>query len=216
MSIPEPVRLYRLVHIDNLPTLLERQTLHAPHSAPADGLEYHTIHDVSIQAHRHLRTIPCGKGGAIHDYLPFYLGPLSPMLYKLSKGGLDGYSDGQEPLIYLIAWADEVVKAGLNYVFSDGHGIARFTQWYDDIAQLDQLDWFLILSHEWADTLEDNDRKRRKQAEFLVHREFPWSMIKGIAVINDDMAGRVNAILDRFPDRHKPPVRVVRQWYYQG
>lgn len=79
MSVPDPVRLYRLTHIDNLKTLLKRGILHAPNAAPSDGVQYRTIHDASIQARRHERLISSGPGGVIHDYLPFYLGPLSPM-----------------------------------------------------------------------------------------------------------------------------------------
>lgn len=214
MTVPDPVRLYRLVHIDCLPTLLRRQALHAPHFAPDDGLEYKTIHDIAIQERRHHWQVPCGVGGAIHDYLPFYLGPLSPMLYKLSKSGVGNYHEGQQPLIYLVFWATEIAEAGLDYVFSDGHGIAKFTQWFDDLAQLDQVDWPLVLGRGWADDPEDPDRKRRKQAEFLIHKVVPWSMIKGIAVINDEIAARVNDILDQFPDCHRPQIRVVRRWYY--
>ncbi|MGI9282928.1 MAG: type II toxin-antitoxin system toxin DNA ADP-ribosyl transferase DarT [Endozoicomonas sp.] len=216
MPVPDPVRLYRLTHIDNLKLLLTRGALHAPNSAPADGMQYHTIHDPSIQAFRHERKISCGPRGFVHDYLPFYLGPLSPMLYRLHKGGVDDYSEGQEPLIYLIAWADEIAESGKDFVFSDGHGIAAFTQWFDDLADLEKLDWPLILGKEWYDTLDDNDRKRRKQAEFLVHGDLPWSMIKGIAAINHEVAARVQEELKQFPDQYKPPVRVIPQWYYQG
>ena len=214
MKVPDRVRLFRLVHIDNLPVLLKRGTLHAPHTVPDDGLPYKTIHDVSIQERRHLKAIPCGAGGVVHDYLPFYLGPLSPMLYKLSKGGVTGYSEGQESLIYLVYWASDVARVGLDFVFSDGHGIAAFTQWFDDLADLDQLDWPLIMAREWSDTLEDNDRKRRKQAEFLVHGGLPWSMVKGIAVMNDEMVDKVERILEQHPDQHRPPIRVVSKWYY--
>lgn len=216
MTIPDPVRLYRLVHIDCLATLLQRRALHAPNFAPEDGLIYKTIHDVAIQERRHHKTVPCGPGGVIHDYLPFYLGPLSPMLYKLSKSGVGDYHEGQAPLVYLVCWAHEIADAGTRFVFTDGHGIAAFTQWYDDLAQMNQLDWPLILHREWADTLEDNDRKRRKQAEFLIHQSLPWSMVKGIAVINDEMADRVRETLNQFPDTYSPPVRVVPQWYYQS
>ena len=47
MTIPDPLRLYRLVHIDCLAMLLQRQALHAPNFAPKDGLTYKTIHDVA-------------------------------------------------------------------------------------------------------------------------------------------------------------------------
>jgi hypothetical protein len=60
--------LFRIVHVDNLPTLLERGALHAPNATPNDGLVYHTIHDTNVQASRSIRTIPCGPGGTIHDY----------------------------------------------------------------------------------------------------------------------------------------------------
>ena len=214
MSVPDPVRLYRLVHIDNLPTLLRRGGLHAPNFAPNDGLTYKTIHDAAIQQRRHSQAVPCGAGGVIHDYLPFYLGPLSPMLYKLSKGSVAGYSEGQAPLVYLILWAGDVANAGLDFVFSDGHGIAAFTQWFDDLADLVKLDWPLIMAREWSDTLIDNDRKRRKQAEFLVYQSVPWSMVRGIAVMNEAIAVRVNTELDQYPDEHRPPVRVISKWFY--
>lgn len=214
MNIPDPVRLYRIGYIDNLDVLLRRNALHAPHYAPDDGLEYHMIHDASIQSIRYNRQISVGAGGSVHDYLPFYLGPWSPMLFKLSRGGVDGYNEGQAPLIYIVAWASEVWQAGLPFVFSDGHGIAAYTEWYDSFSDLDRLDWSVVLSKDWADTEDDGDRKRRKQAEFLIQHSLPWNMVRGIAVFNDEMADRVSTILDQYPDRHKPPVRVVPSWYY--
>lgn len=38
------------------------------------------------------------------------------------------------------------------------------------LADLERLDWNAIRSRHWADTPEDPDRKRRKQAEFLALR----------------------------------------------
>lgn len=141
MNILSPVRLYRIIHIDNLHVLLHRNALHAPNHAPDDGLAYRTIHDARIQNVRHNQSVPVGLGGSVHDYLPFYLGPLSPMLYRLSKGGVCDYTEGQAPLIYLVAWANEMEEAGYPFVFSDGHGVAAFTHWYDNLKNLDQLDW---------------------------------------------------------------------------
>jgi hypothetical protein len=37
----------------------------------------------------------------------------------------------------------------------------------------------------WADTLEDGDRVRRRQAEFLVHDAVPLSLVEQLAVIDD-------------------------------
>jgi len=54
--------------------------------------------------------------------------------------------------------------------FSDGHGIAAFTQWFDDVTNLNQIEWDMVQADYWADTIVDMDRQRRKQAEFLVCR----------------------------------------------
>ena len=65
------------------------------------------------------------------DYVPFYFAPRSPMVFKLAKGGVPTYTDGQDPLIYLMSTVEAVVQAGLRYLFSDeprrrGHpGIRR-------------------------------------------------------------------------------------------
>ena len=210
----KPTWLYRLVHVDNLATLLQRGCLHAPNRTPDDGLPYRTIHDAGVQANRRIQPIPCGPGGTVHDYVPFYFGPLSVMLLKLKSGQVEGYREGQAPLVYLVAKAEVLAESGCRFVFSDGHGLARFTGWHDDLARLDAVDWSLVGARYWSDQPDDNDRQRRKQAEFLVWQELDWALIAGIAVYDEAMRQRVEEILQRFPQRHQPPVKVVRQWYY--
>lgn len=211
---PNPTWLFRLVHVDNLATLLERGRLHAPNHCPADGLPYRTIHNVAVQAGRHVQPVPCGPRGTVHDYLPFYFGPLSVMLLNLHSGRVAGYTDGQKPLIYLVTTVQQVQSSGVRFVFSDGHGLARFTRWFDDAAQLDQVDWGIVGERYWADRPDDNDRQRRKQAEFLVWQSLDWTAIRGIAVIDAAMQHQVQAILARFPARAQPNVRIKREWYY--
>lgn len=214
MSAPNPTPVYRLVHADNLRTLLIRGALHAPNHTPADGPPYRTIHDIGVQASRRIATIPCGPGGTVHDYVPFYFGLLSPMLLRLKTGQVNGYDEGQEPLIYLVTTAQRVAASGAAFVFSDGHGLATFTRWFDDLARLDSVDWGMVNQRYWSDNLEDNDRQRRKQAEFLVSQRLDWSLIERIGVFNAMMKARVEAVLTAFPQRHQPPVEVRRGWYY--
>ena len=211
---PHPTWLYRLVHVDNLHTLLTRGALHSPNATPNDGLPYRTIHDVNVQANRHVQQITCGPGGCIHDYIPFYFGSLSVMLLKLKSGQVAGYNDGQAPLVYLATKAQSLPQAGCRFVYSDGHGLARFTNWYDDLAHLDAVDWSIVNEKYWRDTPDDNDRKRRKQAEFLVWQTLDWSLIAGIATISIAVQQHVQEILDRFPQRHQPTVLVKPSWYY--
>ena len=73
------------------------------------------------------------------------------MLYPLHTGWLPGYREGQAPLIYLVSTAQAIHESGTGYVFSDGHGIAHFTRWYDDLAHLDKVDWEAVYARDWRD-----------------------------------------------------------------
>jgi hypothetical protein len=64
----------------------------------------------------------------------------------------------------------------------------------------------------WFDTAEDGDRKRRRQAEFLVHKYLPWETITRIGVNTSAVAGQVRQCLEGVA--HKPVVAVERSWYY--
>ena len=214
MTYPVPTPIYRLVHADNLDTLLSRNALHAPNFTPDDRRPYRTIHNADVQANRRVKQVTCGPCGSIHDYVPFYFGPLSVMLLNLKTGRVRGYNEGQEPLIYLKSTVQTVTNAGSRIVFTDGHGLANFTSWFDDLNDLSNVDWNLVAARYWADKPEDNDRQRRKQAEFLLWRECNWQLISEIGVLNAAAKARVEASLDRFPRCHRPPVNVRAGWYY--
>lgn len=212
MNIPRPTTIFRIMHIDNLPVCLQRGGLHAPNHAPDDGLHYRTIHNLEIQEVRRQRTIPCGPGGTVHDYVSFYFGPRSPMLYQLHTGWVEGYAEGQEPIIYIVSIVDKVVKSELDFVFSDGHGIANWTEWFDDIQKLDKIDWDAVYTRMWKDIVDDMDRQRRKQAEFLIYQFCPFSAVHKIGVLNQNIKKKVENILIK--GQIVIPVHIRRDWYY--
>jgi len=214
VNVPQPTPIYRILHVGNLATCLERGALYAPLHAPSDGLAYRTIHNVEIQQRRRARRIPCGPGGVVHDYVSFYFGPRSPMLFQLHTGWVEGYTEGQAPIIYLVSTAQAVVSSGAGFVFSDGHGIAAMTEWFADLGELGRIDWRAVEARMWKDTLEDMDRQRRKQAEFLVHQRCDWGLIDEIGVLDRSMQTRVAEILARYPAERTRPVRERREWYY--
>ena len=99
MPVPHPTPICRLVHIDNLSVMLQRGGIWAPNHEPQDELVYRPIHNVAVQERRRITPIPCGPGGNVHDYVPFYFGYLSPMLLNLKTGCVAGFDEGQDPLI---------------------------------------------------------------------------------------------------------------------
>lgn len=214
MNTPTPTQILRFLHVDNLHICLERGGMHAPNHTPDDGLIYRTIHNVEVQAKRHQTAIPSGPKGTVHDYVPFYFGPLSPMMLNLKTGRVPGYDEGQEPLIYLASTCQAVVEADIPFAFSDGHGIAVFTDWFDDLDGLDNVDWSIVGQRYWADNIDDMDRQRRKQAEFLVWQFCPWSLVQEIAVINEGRKTQVEQILSEYPPELNRVVNVRGSWYY--
>jgi hypothetical protein len=213
-KIPQPTLIYRLIHIDNLRIYLVRRGIYAPSHTPGDGLDYRPIHYVDIQNERQIKSLHCGPGGVIHDYVPFYFGTLSPMLLCLKSGRVEGYNEGQEPLIYLVSSAQRVAESGAKFIFSDGHGIASYTAWFCDLADLERVDWDTVRLKYWGATRDDMDRQRRKQAEFLVHEFCDWSLILGIGVINDKIKRKVEEIQSPFPAELRKEVVVKPAWYY--
>ncbi len=193
---------------------MRREGLHAPNHTPNDGHNYRAIHNTEIQDQRRRREIPCGPGGTIHDYISFYFGPRSPMLLQLRTGRVEGYDEGQEPLVYLVTLAQAIEAAELRFVFSDGHGIKVFTRWFDDLSQLSEVDWEAVYARYWADTVDDMDRQRRKQAEFLVHQVCPWQLVTEIGVVNSGMQSRVQSVVNSFEAALRRPVNVRSDWYY--
>jgi hypothetical protein len=125
--------------------------------------------DLGIKASRRKIRITLAPYGCVADYVPFYFAPRSPMLFKLARGYVSTYTDGRDPLIYLVSTVEVVVQAGLRYLFSDGNCAAAVTQISGDLALLDTMvDWDVMRSQMWNPTAEDPDRMRRRMAEFLV------------------------------------------------
>lgn len=213
-SPPIPTPIYRIMLVDNLHTCMSRGGLHAPKHVPNDGLPYRTIHNLDIQSQRRITAVPTGPGGCIHDYVPFYFGYLSPMLFQLKTGRVPGYDQGQGPIVYLVSTVQAVQASGAQFAFSDGHGIAAFTNWFSNLSELDNVDWEAVNLRYWRDTPDDMDRQRRKQAEFLVHRFLDWSLIQEIGVIDESMKARAEVIQSRFPADKRRLVNVRRDWYY--
>jgi hypothetical protein len=215
MQPPIPTPILRLVHVSNLETLLARGAVHAPSSCPSDGLAYQSIHEPEVLRKRQARRIDCGPRGTIRDYVSFYFGPLSPMLLRLTLGQVRGHQEGQSPRVHLVTCAQAIARRRLGFVFSDGHGLAVATRWFDDLDSLDRVDWEIVAARYWMNTPEDPDRQRRKQAEFLVHRALPWALVEEIVVLDGAMVQRVEGTLEGFPGCHRPRVRVRAGWYYR-
>jgi len=196
----------------NLPLIIQSGFLLSHNQAQAGNVSFTNIAHSTLQDRRSTTMVPCPPGGNLHDYVPFYFAPRSPMLYSIHRGNVEGYEEGQEPVLHLVSSVQSVLDSGLAFVFTDGHAIMEFSDFYNSLDRFDQVDWDIMKAGYWADTEEDTDRRRRRQAEFLIHERCPVQCIEGIGVVNQNIQGQVADILEGAA--LQTPVAVRRNWYY--
>ncbi len=204
--------IYHITHIKNLESILNTGGLIANNTLKQQQISYLDIAHRTIQDRRAQKLVPCGKGGCLHDYVPFYFAPRSPMLYTINKGNVEGYEEGQNPVIHLVSNAELVAANNLDFVFTDGHAVMAYAEFYKDLQQLSVIDWKLMQSKYWSNTNDDPNRKYRRQAEFLVHQFCPWKLITQIGVANNTVQVEVQQILQKF--NSQIPIQVYPSWYY--
>jgi hypothetical protein len=187
------------------------------------GIQVANIAYSGLQQKRAVRQITTGPCGVIHDYVPFYFAPRSPMLMAINTGAVPGCAHRQEHIVHLESAVQLVSQAGLPYVFFDMHSAVALAQDYDDLAHLGQLSWDLICEQPqldgyckyWQSDINKPKyarRKEKRQAEFLVHQQFPLRLVTRIGVQNQKALNDVNVML------HNSGLAISTQlmpaWYY--
>jgi ssDNA thymidine ADP-ribosyltransferase DarT-like protein len=133
------------------------------------------------------------------------------MLYAIHQGAVDSYGEGQQEVLHLVGSIEGIARAGFRFAFTDGHAVMALSQFYEDLNDLSVIDQTLMKRRYWYDTDQEPDRKRRRQAEFLVHRFVPLPCLLEIGVMTDIVAYKVQEILG---PNSVLKVNVKRDWYY--
>ncbi|MCG5102555.1 type II toxin-antitoxin system toxin DNA ADP-ribosyl transferase DarT [Oceanobacillus alkalisoli] len=205
--MPKSKLLYHITHINNLESIFRQDSL-LPHAHIKKCIiNYKDVANQDIQSRRERTIIPVGAGGYLHDYVPFYFAPRSPMLYVLKMQPIP-----QDDIVYFMTNIESIQQHSLSYVFTDAHAIRRLTNFYTNLENISQIDWDVMQASVWTDTDDDPNRKARRQAEFLVHKEVPLSACLGFAVYSDQTKQRVKEMLKIAG--LTVPVAVRRHFYF--
>ena len=204
--------IYHITHIYNLRSIVEKGGLCCDNTRVTEAVDSIGIAHSHIKERRAKRNVPVKPGGVVADYVPFYFAPRSPMLYAIHCNAVEGFNGNQNHILHLVSSAEQVMAKGLPFVFTNGHAEMLISRFFRDLSDLDKVDWEIMQDRVWRDTNEDGDRKRRRQAEFLVHRFFPSSLFSEIGVANKRMAQEVELILNSLS--LAIPITVHSDWYY--
>ncbi len=209
-SLPNPIRLFRIVHKANIPHLLRYGIVYREHFL-ADP-DYIHIGDLKLIENRHnhpVRVVP--PGGSLGEYVPFYFGPLSPMLLRI-RNGTGVVQRPQEDIVYICCNLTTVLENCAIWCFTDGHAKKSISTFYNKLEDLDKVDWDMVKQKWWHNTEEDTDRERRKQAEFLVYDRVPVNCISGLIVYNEATAEDLRRVVEEA--NLAIPVVVRPSFYY--
>ena len=212
MAIPTSIKIYHILHVDRLPSILADGSLWCDRVIRQGNSQGTTIGMSSIKNRRLCLLLSSHPGLHVGDCVPFYFCPRSVMLYLIYKGNHEEltYRGGQGPIVHLEASLDNVVawanKANHNWAFTTSNAGSNYFLDYSDLGQLNQIDWRAVRANNWASCREN------KQAEFLVEDSFPWGLVERIGVISRGIQNSVDAALQG--TSHQPPVVIVPSWYY--
>lgn len=201
METPD-LLLYHITHLDNLSAIARQGGLWAKGHLP-EGSQQTDLADPNIQDRRHAFPVPGGNGRCLHDYVPFYFCPKSPMLFRRK--------DHQREIVYLVTRPSLCVAQGLEWVFTDSHAVTMLAHFIRDLSDLDRLDWKSIRSDYWGGD-ENQETRRRKQAEWLVYRFVPLEAIVGLAAMTAEATDLASNCLQEAGI----PVacKIMRSWYF--
>ncbi|SMC37030.1 type II toxin-antitoxin system toxin DNA ADP-ribosyl transferase DarT [Moheibacter sediminis] len=183
------IRLFRMVHVENVPHILANG-LTLAHSEKAND-NYVPIGNMNIIGKRSLRNAPNGK--TLNEFIPFYFWYKMPMLLVIQTG-YDGVPvQNPENIVYCITNVERIIQSQIPFFFTNGHALIQISEFFgSDSAYLMEeiLDFEAIKRLKWVDE-SDLDLKRRKEAEFLVEGDIPSNVISGWVVYNEKTKGRL-------------------------
>jgi hypothetical protein len=203
--------IYHITHVDNLASLAADGCLYCDTTCVDLDRGPVSIAYTDLKIRRASFPVAVAAGGTLADYVPFYYAPRSPMLYVIYRGGVAGYDGGQAEVVHLIFRLEEIAEAS-RFVITDGHAATPMSMQYDELGGLNMIDWEIMQETYWSDTDEDGDRKRRRQAEFLVHGHVPLNALRAVVTMTDEVAERARDALSTL--ENPPRVYVYPRWYY--
>ncbi len=219
MTVPERPKIYHIVHVDRLSSILADGQLWC--DAEINHRDPHgTIIGMNSIKKRRLTELTLTSYPDLHvgDCVPFYFCPRSIMLYLIYQANhLElNYRGGQEPIIHFevdlhasVAWAKQNNR---RWAFTLSNAGAYYFEDRCDLSQLNEINWQAVQSDRWSGNGISPSVKEGKQAEFLMAYNFPWQLIEKIGVYSATIYQQVVNLLP--VNGHRPQVEIRSEWYY--
>jgi hypothetical protein len=213
MPVPARPKIYHIVHVDNLASIVADECLWS--DAVMVARQGGTVIGMGAIKQRRLSLpVSCHAGLTVGDCVPFCFCSRSIMLYVIHCANHSelAYRGGQQPIVHLEADLYDVVRwaetNGRRWAFSLSNAGAVYAPFRSRLEELGEIDWNAVAATDFR----PSDVKEAKQAEFLLHRSFLWGLVERIGIHSQAVSPRVaNAMQGA---THRPTVEIKRDWYY--
>ncbi len=178
-----------MLHIDNISHVLQYGITKID-SVNANQ-NYKAIGDISLISNRNSFFTPNGK--TLGNYIPFYFWFKMPMLYVIQKGFNGVQPTSSENIVYCITSVAQIINFEIDYIFTDGHAVDCLSSFYfsNEVSNIEEIiDLKAIKDQYWIDP-KDLDKKRKKEAEFLVDGDIPELAIVCYIVFNQSAKNKL-------------------------
>jgi hypothetical protein len=208
---PEKALIFRIVHVDNVPWILDHDGLHC-RNWPEQNPDYINIGNPELIDKRSRHRVPIPPGGTLSDFVPFYFTPFSIMMFNI-KTGYGGIPRRENhDIVIFVSSIHHLRSLGVPFVFTNQHAYAVATEFFTEVERLDQIDWALLRSRNFKTDDMDPGKQLRYQAEALVHRHAPLAALQGIGCSDEAVRDRMTGWLSE--RGLKIPVKTTPSWYF--
>ncbi|MDQ7060886.1 MAG: DUF4433 domain-containing protein [Sulfurimonas sp.] len=153
--------LDHMTHINNLDSIF-KYGLQA-HNNPYKKRD---ISNTDVNSRRERRENIYGR--KVHDYVPFYFNPRNAMMYK-----------NKDEDVVILAFNKKILLKN-NVLFTNKNASTDSVHFYNDINDLEKINWDLVQSQSWNGKENAYQIKQTMMAEVLVYNKVDISNLLGI------------------------------------
>jgi hypothetical protein len=223
VTFATPLRIFHITAICNLASITKSKALYANAVLVQKEMTYGNIAYQGAQGRRATKLVEKPPGQTIHHYVPFYFAPRSPMLFTINNGNVPECPHRQPDIVHFVTTVEAANSNGLPFVFYDYNATLGIATCYNDLKDLNKIDWPLFHENPCLDgyckywnSRRDNARyvlrQETRQAEFLIHRKFPLKLMSMVGAYNEAKADEVRQIFDQTGVKLR--VEAKPEWYF--
>lgn len=218
MPVPAQPKIYHIVHVDRLASIIADGQLLCDAQMAQRANAGTTIGMGSIKQRRLSLPITCRPGLHVGGCVPFYFCPRSIMLFLIHCANHEelSYKGGQGPIVHLeldlrevVEWAEGQQR---KWAFTLSNAGAYYFEDRCDLSNLSEINWDAVAANQWSGNGISRSVKEGKQAEFLVETSVPWELVRRIGVRSQAVGQQASQVVQTAA--HRPTVEVKADWYY--